>query len=234
MLSRLSSLPRRRPITVGVGVSTVKTCAADAIAQLYLEKRETLDRRRSAIFAAWGAVYLGGVQYFIYVHLFARVLFPSAAAFVARPVADRLADRAGQLVVLKQVALDQFLHHPFVLFPAFYCVKEGIEKGSFGVGDVQAALAKYRMNLTEDLRVCWQTWIPAFLFNFSVCPLWARGARLAISNSVPSHPPAPLTTSRVRPSARSVPFVAAVSLGFTTYFSFLRGKPQELVEGQSE
>ena len=55
--------------------------------------------------------------------------------------------------------------------------------------------------VAEDLRVCWCTWIPAFLFNFSVCPLWAR-----------------------------IPFVATVSMGFTTYFSFLRGRPQELTQ----
>ena len=194
-----AALPRTRPFASGVAISCVKTVAADAMAQIYIERREKLDRRRSAIFAAWGACYLGGVQYFIYVHLFARVLFPSAAAFVAKPVVERLADRAGQMVVLKQVALDQFIHHPFVLFPAFYCVKEGIEQGIVSAATARTAIAKYRSNMFEDLRVCWTTWIPAFLFNFSVCPLWAR-----------------------------VPFVAVVSFGFTSYFSFLRGGPQQL------
>ena len=199
MLARLIALPRERPLAFGIGISSMKTVAADAMAQLYLEQRETLDVRRSAIFAAWGGGYLGGVQYFIYVHLFARKLFPSAAAFVAKPVAERLADRAGQLTVLKQVALDQFVHHPFFLFPAFYCVKEGIETSSFDYDTASVAIQKYRKNLLQDLKVCWATWIPAFLFNFSVCPLWAR-----------------------------IPFVAVVSFGFTTYFSFLRGRPQSL------
>ena len=127
----------------------------------------------------------------------ARRLFPSAAAFVAKPVAERLRDTAGQLTVVKQVVLDQFIHHPFVLFPAFYCVKETIERGgALGAAELRIALGKYRANMAEDLRVCWQTWVPAFLFNFSICPLWMR-----------------------------VPFVAAVSFGFTTYFSFLRGRP---------
>ena len=133
------------------------------------------------------------------VDLFAKRLFPSAAAFVAKPLRDRLADRAGQLTVVKQVALDQFIHHPFVLFPAFYCVKESIERGLLDADAVRAALAKYRTNCIEDLRVCWSVWIPSFLFNFSVCPLWAR-----------------------------IPFVAVVSFGFTSYFSFLRGRPQEV------
>ena len=203
MLSRLTSLPRAWPFTFGVGISTVKTVAADCVAQKYVEGRDTLDRRRSAVFMAWGALYLGGVQYFIYVFAFQRI-FPSAAAFVAKPVAERLADRAGQVTVLKQVALDQFVHHPFVLFPCFYCVKETIERGgAFGADTARAALRKYRANIAEDCRVCWQTWVPAFLFNFSVCPMWAR-----------------------------IPFVAVVSFGFTTYFSFLRGRPQVEARGE--
>lgn len=199
LVSRLTALPRSHPFAFGVGISCAKTVAADATAQLYVEGRETLDRRRSAVFAVWGACYLGGVQYFIYVTLFARYLFPSAAKFVAKPVAERLADRAGQLTVLKQVALDQFVHHPFVLFPTFYCVKESIEQHTFNARVARTALAKYRTNAVEDLKACWGTWVPAFLFNFSINPLWAR-----------------------------IPFVAVVSFGFTTYMSFLRGKPQTL------
>lgn len=200
-LSRAEALSRLHPFKFGVAISAFKTGAADAMAQIWLEKRETLDRRRSAIFVAWGAFYLGGIQYFIYVHLFSRVLFPSAAAFVAKPLRERLADRAGQLTVIKQVALDQLLHHPFMLFPCFYCVKEAIEAGQLRASQFAAARGKYLANLREDCFVCWSTWVPAFLFNFSILPIHAR-----------------------------VPFVAVVSFGFTTYFSFLRGKPQELAD----
>ena len=102
---------------------------------------------RSAVFLAWGAFWLGGVQYFIYVELFARRLFPSAAAFVAKPVRERLADPAGLMTVGKQVALDQFVHHPFFLFPAFYCVKEFIEAGRLGGEQLSSALCqKYRQH----------------------------------------------------------------------------------------
>lgn len=198
MLRRLATVPARYPFAFGVGISTCKTGAADYITQIYVERRETIDRRRSAVFLLWGAAYLGGVQYFLYVHLFSRVLFPSAAAFVAKPLSARLADRAGQATVLKQVALDQFIHHPLMVFPCFYVVKELIEDGSRGLGaSARSGLAKYARNAREDLAVCWRTWIPAFLFNFSVCPIWAR-----------------------------IPFVAAVSFGFTAYFSLLRGAPE--------
>ena len=199
MLSRISNIPRRHPLAFGIGLSAIKTSAADAMAQLWIEKRDQLDRRRTFVFGAWGALYLGGVQYFVYVHLFSRVLFPSAATFVAKPLSERLRDRVGQVVVLKQVALDQFIHHPFILFPAFYCVKEFIEGGALGFSQCELALNKYQQNFREDCMVCWRTWVPTFLINFSVCPIWAR-----------------------------VPFVAVVSLGYMTYWSFLRGSPQPL------
>ena len=101
------------------------------------------------------------------------------------------------MVVLKQLGIDQFLHHPFVVFPTFYCVKEFIERGSLTQETVPVALQKYRNNFFQDCQICWQVWIPANFINFAVCPPWMR-----------------------------VPFVAGVSFGFTTYFSFLRGAPQ--------
>ena len=200
-LASLKAFAPRHPFAVGVGISAVKTSIADGIAQFGIEGRDVseFDARRNMIFCLWGAGYLGGVQYFIYNTLFTRVLFPGAAAFVAQPLRSKLADRAGQAVVLKQVGLDQFLHHPFLLFPAFYTFKQVVEDGGVSSHTVGTALNKYRTNMTEDLQVCWQVWIPAFLFNFSVCPIWAR-----------------------------VPFVAGVSLGFTAYLSSRRGGPQGL------
>ena len=197
MLRRAAGIPAAFPVSFGCGISSVKTAAADAIAQLYVEGRSELDLRRNAMFGLWGLGYLGFVQYMIYVPGFTR-LFPSVPAFVAKPLAERLRDRAGQRTVLLQVGLDQFVHHPLLLFPCFYTFKGLIENGGL---DVPAALAKYRENAWEDLRVCWGIWVPAFLVNFSVCPLWAR-----------------------------VPFVATISFGFTTYFSFLRGAPHAALQ----
>ena len=199
-IGRIASLPRRWPMAFGITVSALKTAAADVMAQTHLEGRQwgDIDKRRTFIFFSWGAVYLGGVQYFIYVHLFARVLFPSAAKFVSKPLSLRLADREGQLTVLKQVALDQFIHHPFILFPAFYCVKEGIERGKVSFDGIRSALSKYMNNILSDCLFCWKWWIPTFLVNFSVAPLYMR-----------------------------VPITAAVSFAFTSFLSLRRGSPQK-------
>ena len=42
-------------------------------------------------------------QYFIYVELFTKRLFPTAAAFAAKPLRAKLGDFAGQRVVCMQV-----------------------------------------------------------------------------------------------------------------------------------
>jgi protein Mpv17 len=197
MLRYARDVAKKFPFAFGVGVAAAKTSAADYLAQTLVEGKKEVDWRRNGLFFVWGAGYLGGVQYFVYVHLFSRVLFPSAATFLAKPLRARFADKEGMVVVLKQLGIDQFLHHPFVVFPTFYCVKEFIEQGSLTQETVPVALQKYRNNFFQDCQICWQVWIPANFINFAVCPPWMR-----------------------------VPFVAGVSFGFTTYFSFLRGAPQ--------
>lgn len=70
-------------------------------------------------FASFGFIYLGGVQYAIYVPFFGR-LFPGTAAFVAKPLREKLKDTKGILGTMAQVFLDQAVHHPLMYFPAFY------------------------------------------------------------------------------------------------------------------
>ena len=53
-------------------------------------------------------------------------------------------DTEGQRVVLAQVALDQFVHHPLLYFPAFYCLKEGMESG-----DPLRGLQLYSENVSD-------------------------------------------------------------------------------------
>merc|ERR1711924_349113 len=88
--------------------------------------------------------------------LFTQRLFPTASTFVAKPLREKLADTAGQKVVVAQVGLDQFIHHPFILFPAFYQLKEFIEGGT-----PEAGFRKYMNNIAQDCKVCWACWVPA-------------------------------------------------------------------------
>ena len=171
MLHRLSALPRRHPVIFGCALSCAKTGAADVVTQTQLEGKafpKEWDRRRTAIFASWGFAYLGGVQYWLYSFAFPR-MFPGAVAFIERPLRAKLRDTTGLLTLVKQVGFDQLVHHPWILFPAFYAVKETIEGGT-----LDAAMRKWWSNLRRDCLICWAWWVPAFTVNFSVCPLWMR------------------------------------------------------------
>ena len=85
-------------LTFGAGFSCAKTSAADLLVQKYIEKREEVDWKRNGAFAAFGLVYLGGVQYAIYVPVFSR-LFPSASTFIGKSFRQKLADVPGMLNV---------------------------------------------------------------------------------------------------------------------------------------
>ena len=84
MLRYARDVAKKFPFAFGVGVAAAKTSAADYLAQTVVEGKKEVDWRRNGLFFVWGAGYLGGVQYFVYVHLFSRVLFPSAQLFVGQ------------------------------------------------------------------------------------------------------------------------------------------------------
>ena len=96
----------------------------------------------AGIFGLWGLAYLGGVQYCLYSFVFPRA-FPGAVKFIEAPLRAKLRDTQGMLTVAKQVFFDQFIHHPFVLFPTFYLVKGAVESDS-----PTESLAKCKANWT--------------------------------------------------------------------------------------
>jgi predicted amino acid-binding ACT domain protein len=167
---RVSSTPAKYPFAFGVLFSGVKTSAADVLVQKVVERKERIDWKRNSAFAAFGFVYLGAVQYAIYVPLFGR-LFPSAASFVAKSIRDKVKDVRGMFQLGGQVVLDQFVHHPFMYFPAFYMTKEAVMSSQ---PDLLRALNDYKRNMKEDLLALWKIWVPATLVNFSFMPMYMR------------------------------------------------------------
>jgi len=148
----------------------VKTSFSDLLVQKVVEKRENIDWKRNLAFASFGFIYLGGVQYALYVPIFGR-MFPQAARFAAKPLREKVRDVRGMFQLGAQVILDQCIHHPFMYFPAFYCTKELVmsEKPDFG-----KRLAEYRENMKDDLIALWKVWVPATIVNFAFMPMWAR------------------------------------------------------------
>lgn len=78
----------------GIVFSGIKTSVSDLLVQKVVEQRKEVDWKRNAAFATFGFVYLGGIQYMIYVPGFSW-LFPGAAGFAAKTLRDKLRDARG-------------------------------------------------------------------------------------------------------------------------------------------
>ena len=93
-MSFILRLAKSRPMAFGAGYSLLKTTGCDLMVQKVIEKRENIDWKRTAAFGSFGLFYLGGVQYVLYVPVFSR-MFPNAAAFAGKSVAQKLGDFKG-------------------------------------------------------------------------------------------------------------------------------------------
>jgi predicted amino acid-binding ACT domain protein len=170
LLGRIASVPKEYPLAFGIVFSGLKTSFSDLLVQKVVEQREQVDWKRNAAFATFGFIYLGGVQYALYVPIFGR-MFPTAAAFAAKTWRQKLHDARGMRNLCAQVFLDQCVHHPLLYFPAFYCTKELVMHEN---PDLRRVLGEYRQNMREDLKALWQIWVPATFFNFAFMPMWGR------------------------------------------------------------
>ncbi|EOD33317.1 hypothetical protein EMIHUDRAFT_111890 [Emiliania huxleyi CCMP1516] len=169
-MSAILRLAKTYPFRFGLGYSLMKTSGCDLMVQKVVEKREIIDWKRNIAFGAFGFFYLGGVQYMIYVPLFSRI-FPNAAAFAGKSVADKLRDPRGIRDLFAQVFLDQGVHHPLMYFPVFYMIKDFVTSDS---PNPVCAVNQYIGNMNEDLVALWKVWIPSTLLNFAFMPMWAR------------------------------------------------------------
>lgn len=195
MFQRLTQIPKTYPFLFGMSFSTIKTSTSDLLVQTVIEKRkfEEIDWKRNASFATFGMLYLGGVQYALYVPIMGRV-FPNAAKFAAKSVAEKVKDAKGIAALAGQVILDQLIHHPLMYFPAFYITKEVVTSGGLRNADIMKALNTYKQNMSDDLLALWKIWIPSTILNFAFMPMWAR-----------------------------IPWVASTSLIWTCILSGMRG-----------
>ena len=69
MWGRLRGIPAAHPLAFGAGFTCVKTTAADVFVQTALEGRDldSLDLKRTAVYGTFGLLYMGCVQYAVYV-----------------------------------------------------------------------------------------------------------------------------------------------------------------------
>jgi len=169
-MSAILRFAKTRPFVFGMGYSLMKTSGCDLMVQKVVEKRDEIDWKRNIAFGTFGLFYLGGVQYMLYVPLFSR-LFPNAASFASKTVAEKLRDGPGIRTLFAQVFIDQGVHHPLMYFPVFYMIKDFVTSEK---PDPVRAVTEYTNNAKEDLIALWKVWIPSTFLNFAFMPMWAR------------------------------------------------------------
>lgn len=174
----ITGFPRRRPFVTALITGTAKTTLADIVVQI-TERKPRFDLRRICVFTAFGFLFQGLFLYFVYICVWTH-LAPRAAVFADLSLTEKLADRDGQIDLIKQVCLDNFVIIPFFFFPTFHTLKEVIqggdkpEDGTSQSGSVlRPAMARYRRSAPVDLPIFWLMWIPIDITIYSF-PLWMR------------------------------------------------------------
>ena len=148
--------------------------AADLVAQMVIEKKSVneIDWKRNAVFCLFGAVYLGGFQFWYQVSVFRR-FFPGVERFTSQPWADKLKDIPGLKMLAAQVGVNMTVLMG-VYLPAFYIFKASVFSG---VADptvwVSQGLAGFKKNFEKDAYDLVRVWVPADTLCFSV-PLYLR------------------------------------------------------------
>jgi len=193
LVASLLAFPKAQPFAFNIMIATVKTSIADLITQVTIEQKAEIDWKRNGVFVVFGTVYLGAFQYWLQVNMF-RKWFPTMDRFANQSLSAKLKDTAGLIDTAKQVLFDVLVHLPFMYFPTFYAVKEFVMGESWSPVDwVKDGCTKYYNNFRKDFTAMFTLWFPADCVIFAV-PIWLR-----------------------------LPVRHIVSLGWTSYLSFLRG-----------
>ena len=121
-----------------------------------VEGRERVDRKRMAMFFAFGAGYQGCAQYWMLNHWFEWWF------------------TAHRFSTAKKVLAANLIADPVFFFPTFYSLKEILATGECTRETVPAALAKYRSNLFEDIRNSWMIWFPTHMVTYALVPIHLR------------------------------------------------------------
>ena len=222
--SSIRNIPKRRPFLFAVGFGGAKNVAADLLVQQWVEGSEEIDWRRLTVFLCFGLGQVGAVQYTLYCGLYSR-WFPSAAAFAAKSIPQKLRDGPGMLALLKQLCIDQFIYHPICYFPVFYTCKELVTGEADGLGSTfSTAVDKYRVNATEDLFALWKIWIPVLTIVKLALPCRVT---VPIISWMIEHAcfcaQVSLVNFAFTPMHLRVPLVATVGFGWCAYLSYTRG-----------
>jgi len=165
---------KANPVANNLIIATIKTGAADLMAQMVIERKpfNEVDWQRNFVFCLFGAAYLGMFQYWYQVNIFKRI-FPSVERFTNQSWAAKLQDGPGLVALGGQIGLDLGMLC-FVYLPAFYTFKAAVFSSTYDVTEwVKTGTTSYTKNFQKDAYDVIRVWGPADVCCFSV-PLYLR------------------------------------------------------------
>jgi hypothetical protein len=151
LLRRYAHVYDLHPYSAAFATCLIKGAIADAMAQLQVEQKQTLDRRRTALFALWSAAYCGSAQHFIFNRLFGRIF----------------GEGTGTMTALRKACADAFVATPLLGIPIYYLCKPLIFTGEWRP---LAGLEEYASIFRSFYLKPAMVWVPAHVITFSIIP----------------------------------------------------------------
>jgi hypothetical protein len=131
-----------------------------------------IDWRRTTVFAAFGATFVGAWQYMLFTVWMQRLV--PMCRFAQKPLAQKLKDVEG-LGVAMYVCVENLFNQPLAFFPALYTIKHAVEhSGASLVACVEAGFTRTRESFVEDNMASCAVWVPATVLNGLFAPPWLR------------------------------------------------------------
>lgn len=164
---------KKYPFVNNIAIATMKTAAADLLAQVVIAHTpiDDIDWQRAFLFCAFGAIYLGGFQYAYQVNVFKKLF--DVDKFTNLSWEEKIKDEEGLKGLAAQTVLDLTVL-TFIYLPTFYIFKAGVFSG--GVDPSvwwSQGIESYTHNFQKDEMDLIRVWAPADLVCFSV-PLYLR------------------------------------------------------------
>lgn len=144
------SFLKRHPFAGALMITTLNAFSADLMTQLVFEKNPW-NPQRSAVFASFGFLYQGIVQYAIVNYLWEK-LFPGNS----------------KKAITSKVFAMNLLSDPLFFMPTFYIFRETLAQGAIAWATVKAALLGYKANCLLDWRNSWMVWFPGHAVTYGV------------------------------------------------------------------
>ena len=151
VLGTVGAFYKESPVEAAFVTCGVKAASSDAIAQRAVERNTSnFAYKRNAAFIAYGGLYQGICQYYIFNELFPLIF----------------GDGTDVATVAEKVLFDQLVLTPFLCLPIAYIVKASV----FGYS-IQEGLNRYISDAKKDLLwKYWALWTPTQCVTFSVVP----------------------------------------------------------------